>query len=89
MPNRKDTQNSGSPDPMSNKSDRESESQGQNASSGKSAQQAASSKKGPGSEIQKDDDDLKTSGGREGNFSDKNRDSERQWSPGSTQSSDQ
>jgi hypothetical protein len=35
-----------------------------------------------------EDDDM-TAGGREGQFSDKNRDREGQWSPGSSQSSDQ
>ena len=34
-----------------------------------------------------EDDDM-TAGGREGNFSDKERDKESQWSPGSTQPSD-
>ena len=35
------------------------------------------------------DDDMNTAGGRQGNYSDSNRDSEDQWSPGSTQPSDQ
>ena len=36
-----------------------------------------------------EDDEMKTSGGRHGNFSDKNRESEEQWSPGSAGASDQ
>jgi len=35
-----------------------------------------------------DDDDKMTSGGRKGNFSDKDRGSDKQWSPGSSGSSD-
>jgi len=88
MPNNKDDQKSGSKSSMGNTSDREFESQGKNPSSGKGApgQQAGSSGKGTGSQ---DDDEMSTSGGREGNFSDKNRSSEGQWSPGSSGSSDQ
>jgi len=36
-----------------------------------------------------EDDEMSTSGGRKGNFSDKNRGSEEQWSPGSGGASDQ
>jgi hypothetical protein len=36
-----------------------------------------------------EDDEMSTAGGRKGNFSDKNRGSEDQWSPGSSGSSDQ
>ncbi len=43
----------------------------------------------PSSETQTDNDDVKTAGGRKGNFSDTDREDESQWSPGSTQSSDQ
>jgi hypothetical protein len=35
-----------------------------------------------------EDDDNMTSGGRKGNFSDKDRGSDKQWSPGSSGSSD-
>jgi hypothetical protein len=35
-----------------------------------------------------EDDEMNTSGGRKGNFSDKDRGSEAQWSPGSGRSSD-
>ena len=40
-----------------------------------------------GSEMEADE--MNTSGGRKGNFSDKNRENEEQWSPGSSGSSDQ
>jgi hypothetical protein len=36
-----------------------------------------------------DDDNMNTSGGQKGNFSDKDRGSEKQWSPGSSGSTDQ
>jgi hypothetical protein len=91
MPNNKDMQKGGSSSSMSNKSDREFESQGNDSSytgSRKSGKQSAGSGKGTGSQMHNDEDDMKTSGGRKGNFSDKNRDSESQWSPGSSQSSD-
>ncbi len=61
---------------MDKKSDSEFESPGQDTSSGK------------GDLGRKADDETMTSGGRKGNFSDKERDSESQWSPGSSQSSD-
>jgi hypothetical protein len=89
MPNNKDNMKTGSHGSTGNKPDREFESQGQNPSSDKSGQQAGSYGKGSGSHGKMDDDDMTTSGGRKGNFSEKNRDSESQWSPGSTQSSDQ
>lgn len=86
MPNNKDDQKSGSQSSMSNTSDREFESQGKDPSSGKGGegQQAGGFGKGTGSQENVDDDDTTTAGGREGNFSDKNRDSESQWSPGSS-----
>ena len=70
---------------MSGQSDREFENQGNNPTSGRSGQgqQAGGYGKGAGSEM--DDDEVTTSGGREGNFSDKNRDTEDKWSPGSSQ----
>jgi hypothetical protein len=88
MPKNKDDMKSGSQDSMSNKSDREFESQGHDSGSGKSGKQAGSFGKGTGSQMNNEEDDMKTSGGRKGNFSDKNRDSESQWSPGSSHSSD-
>ena len=73
---------------MDNKSDRDFESQGQNQGSGSSGkgQQAASSR-GYGNDAGTEgdmDDDMTTAGGRKGQFSDKNRGSEGQWSPGSS-----
>ena len=38
---------------------------------------------------QMDDDKMNTSGGQKGNFSDKDRGSEKQWSPGSSGAADQ
>ena len=42
-----------------------------------------------GSQGDAQDDDLTTAGGRKGTFSDSERGEQGQWSPGSTQSSDQ
>jgi len=90
MPNNKDNPKSGSPGSMSDKPDREFEGQGQNKDFGGGKGQAAGgSQKSAGSPGNTDDDDTTTSGGREGQFSDKNRGNEGQWSPGSSQSSDQ
>lgn len=89
MPKNKDGMKSGSQSSMSNTSDREFESQGHDSSSGKSGKQAGGYRKGTGSPMNNEDDDMQTSGGRKGNFSDKNRDSESQWSPGSSHSSEQ
>ena len=89
MPKNKNKQETDSRGAMGNKPDREFESQGQNPSSGKGdlGHKAGSFKKGAGSP-ETDDDEMMTSGGRKGNFSDKDRESENQWSPGSNQSSD-
>jgi len=94
MANNSDNQKTGSQGSGSmgsGSSDREFESQGQNPSSGKGGQgqQAGSPNKGTGSPGNTEDDDMKTAGGRKGDFSDKDRGSESQWSPGSSQSSDQ
>jgi hypothetical protein len=87
MPNNKDNQKTGSGSSqgsMSGSSNRDFENQGSNPSSGKGhGQQAGSSGR------TMEDDDMTTAGGRQGNFSDKNRGEESQWSPGSKQSSDQ
>jgi hypothetical protein len=48
-----------------------------------------SGKKSAESNAGMEDDDMQTSGGRQGNFSDKNREKEGQWSPGSSGASDQ
>ena len=86
MPNNKDNPKSGS---MPNQQDREFESQGKNKGfEGGQGQQAGSSGKGTGSPNFTDDDDMTTAGGKQGQFSDKNRKSDSQWSPGSSQESD-
>jgi hypothetical protein len=93
MPNNKDHQKkTGSQDPMkSTSSGHEFEGQGKNPVSGKGdqGQQASGFRKGTGSQGKMEDDEMNTAGGREGQFSDKNRGTEGQWSPGSRQSSDE
>ena len=49
----------------------------------------STSNRGTGSTSGMEDDEMSTSGGRQGNFSDKDRGSEGQWSPGSSGASDQ
>ena len=90
MPNNKDHKKTGSQDPMKNTSSgREFDGQGKNPGSGKGdqGQQASGFRKGTQGEME--DDEMNTAGGREGQFSDKNRGTEGQWSPGSSQSSDE
>jgi hypothetical protein len=104
MPNNKDNNMSGSERSMSDssmtdRSDREFESQGQNQGSRGSGEQTGSSRgygketgsqgnmdygKETGSQGNMDDDEMNTAGGRKGHFSDQNRDSEGQWSPGAS-----
>ena len=84
MPNNKDNPQGGSKSSMGNKPDREFESQGQDKKFG-----GEHDKQSKSSQPSTDDDEMSTAGGREGQFSDKNRDKETQWSPGSSQSSDQ
>ncbi|PYT01635.1 MAG: hypothetical protein DMF63_01960 [Acidobacteria bacterium] len=84
MQNKKHDQKSGSSSSMSDGPEREM-GKGKDTGSGPDdMSKKSSSGKGMG-----DEDDMTTSGGREGNFSDKNRGSEDQWSPGSTGSTDQ
>ena len=66
--------------------DREFESQGQDKGYGKSetGQQGSSAHSS-----KMEDDEMNTAGGRKGQFSDSERGKEDQWSPGSTQPSDQ
>lgn len=75
----------------STSSGHEFEGQGKNPVSGKGdqGQQASGFRKGTGSQGKMEDDEMNTAGGREGQFSDKNRGTEGQWSPGSRQSSDE
>ena len=94
MPNNKDNQKSGTHgSAMSGSSDREFESQGKNKSSGmgdhSDKKSGSTSGKGMRADSKIADDAMKTAGGRQGNFSDKNRGSEDQWSPGSSGASDQ
>jgi hypothetical protein len=89
MPTNKDNQKTGSKGSMSSSSpDREFENQGKNPSSGK-GQQASGFGKETGSHRKPDDDEMNTAGGREGQFSDKKRGSDAQWSPGSSRSTDE
>ena len=91
MPNNKDHQKkTDSQDPMkSTGSGHEFENQGKNPGKGDQGQQASGFRKGTGSHGKMEDDEMNTAGGREGQFSDKNRGTEGQWSPGSGQSSDE
>ena len=93
MPNNKYPQKGDSKSSMGGSSDRELESQGKNKSSqmgDKSGQKVGSAPHtGTGSDSDMKNDDVTTAGGRKGNFSDKNRGSESQWSPGSSGASDQ
>lgn len=91
MPNNKDNKKSGSTGSMSNDPNREFEGQGKNKDfGGDQGKKAGSTPKGGGSHgSSTDDDEMNTAGGRQGQFSDQDRDKQGQWSPGSTQSSDQ
>ena len=94
MPKNKDNHKSGSHGSMSGTTDREFEGQGKSASSGMGGQPGQKSSntsiRGTGSDSKMlEDDEMNTAGGRKGNFSDKDRGSEEQWSPGSSGSSDQ
>ena len=70
----------------STSSGREFENQGKNPEKGDQGQQASGFRKGTGPQGKMEDDEMNTAGGREGQFSDKNRGTEGQWSPGSRQS---
>ena len=84
MPNTKDKK-SGSHN-MGDKPDQEFKDQGMNPSSGKADKE---SQKAGGSQRNSEDDDMKTSGGRQGEFADTSGGKQGQWSPGSSGSSDQ
>jgi len=93
MPNNKDNQKTGSQGSqgsMGNNSGREFEDEQQNTTSrrGGMGQQAGGYGKDAGMQEEMDDD-MTTAGGREGQFSDKNRGSEGQWSPSSSRSADE
>lgn len=88
MPNKKDNQMSGSKGSPGSTPDHEFEGQGHNKGygGGGQGQKAGGSRQGTGSSME--DDDENTAGGRQGQFSDKERGSGSQWSPGSSQESD-
>jgi hypothetical protein len=87
MGNNKDKMKGGSKDsPLGNKPDREFETQGTKKSFDKEGQKAGSPGKSTGSPNITEDDDMKTAGGRQGQFSDKDRSSQGQWSPGKGES---
>ena len=83
MATNKDMKKTDSKGPMSNDPNRQSEGQGSNPSMPSDSKQAGASQR------HKSDDDEVTAGGRKGQFSDSDRGSKDQWSPGSSQSSDQ
>jgi hypothetical protein len=84
MGNKKDTKKVGSQSMMGDKPDHEFEGQGSNPGSGV----GSPDKKRSGSEGNIDDDEMTTSGGRQGKFSDSESSGGGQWSPGSKQESD-
>ncbi len=88
MPNNKDNPSSGSQSATGDKQDREFENQGKTKGSGGDGQgqQAGGSQKANQGNTK--DEEMNTAGGRKGQFSDTDRDSESQWSPGSSQASD-
>ncbi len=89
MPNNKDNQKSGSQGSMSGGSNREFESQGKNMGSGQTQSAGGYGKDTGSQENFQDDNEMTTAGGREGQFSDSNRDKEAQWSPGSSRPSEE
>ena len=88
MPINKDHKTSDPRSSMSGSLEREFESQGKNKRPGVGDQKAGSHK-GTMSDSGIEGCETNTAGGRKGNFSDKDRGSEDQWSPGSTGASDQ
>lgn len=82
MPNNKKDPQSGSKSSMGNQPDRQFESQGKKKDFGEQEKLARKGKEGGLPETM-DDDELNTAGGRQGQFSDKDRGNEAQWSPGS------
>jgi hypothetical protein len=79
MGNNKDTQKGGSQNAMGNTPDREFETQGTKKEFDKKGQPGKSTSS-PG---MIDDEDIDTAGGQKGQFSDKNRENDAKWSPGS------
>ena len=85
MPKNKDMK-SGSQTNLGDKPDREFHDPSKNPSSGKTGQ---GDKHAGGSQRNIEDDDMNTSGGRQGDFADTSGGKKGQWSPGSSGSSDQ
>ena len=86
MATNKDNPKGGSHNAMGDKSDREFDSQRSSKGFDKQGQHAGSSGRSAGSPANSDDDEMSTAGGRQGQFSDKNRANQGQWSPGSGES---
>jgi len=90
MPNNKNNQKTDSQGSMGTNSGREFENEEQNTTSGRGGMGQQAGGYGKDAGMQGDmDDDMTTAGGREGQFSDKNRGSEGQWSPSSSRSTDE
>jgi hypothetical protein len=91
MPNNKDNPKGGSQGSMDNKSqssmgnkpDREFESQGTQKGFDKQGHKTGNPGKSQSSPGMTDDDEMKTAGGRQGQFSDKDRGNDAEWSPSS------
>jgi hypothetical protein len=86
MATNNDNPKGGSQRAMGNKPDREFDSQGTNKGFDKQGQRAGNPGKSSGSPANSDDDEMSTAGGRQGQFSDKDRANQGQWSPGSGES---
>ena len=86
MATNNDNPKSGSQSAMGNKTDRDFDSQGMNKGFDKQGQRAGNPGKSTGSHSNSDDDEMTTAGGRKGQFSDKDRANQGQWSPGSGES---
>jgi len=71
---------------MDNMSDRdfESQGQGQGRTTGGQGGNSGGYGKDTGMQGNMSDDEMNTAGGREGQFSDKNREGQNQWSPGAS-----
>lgn len=88
MANPKNNPKTGSQEKPEREFERKASDRGQNKGDrhGQKGQPSGSGKNAPPTRI--NDEDEMTAGGREGQFSDKDRDRGGQWSPGSSQASD-
>jgi hypothetical protein len=91
MATHKNNPDGGTKGSMGHNPDREFVGKDKNKSFDESGQgrEAGAGRKGTGSPSNMEEDDMTTAGGRKGQFSDSERDSKGQWSPGSGQASDQ